>query len=147
VLVDRQGTPLAIWLTPANVHDGQLLTALVDAVEPIHRPRGQAGRPRKRPNKLHADKAYSSRANRRALRERGITPRIARPGIESTERLGRYRWVAERTLAWLGRFRRLAIRYERRADIHLAFLDLGCALLCFATLQHVGCCQALSVGN
>jgi transposase len=55
--------------------------------------------------------------------------------------------VIERTLAWLGRFRRLAIRYERRADIHLAFLDLGCALLCFATLQHVGCCQALSVGN
>jgi hypothetical protein len=53
----------------------------------------------------------------------------------------------ERTLAWLGRFRRLAIRYERRADIHLAFLDLGCALLCFATLQHVGCCQTLSVGN
>jgi hypothetical protein len=47
----------------------------------------------------------------------------------------------------LGRFRRLAIRYERRADIHSAFLDLGCALLCFATLQHVGCCQALSVGN
>ena len=147
MLVDRQGTPLAIWLTPANVHDGQLLTALVDAVEPIYRPRGQAGRPRKRPNKLHADKAYSSRANRRGLRERGITPRIARPGIESSERLGHYRWVVERTLAWLGRFRRLAIRYERRADIHLAFLDLGCALLCFVTLQHVGCCQALSVGN
>ena len=71
---------------------------------------------RKCPNKLHADKAYSSRANRRGLRERGITPRIARPGIESSERLGRYRWVVERTLAWLGRFRRLAIRYERRAD-------------------------------
>ena len=64
VLVDRQGTPLAIWLTPASVHDGQLLTALVDAVEPIYRPRGQAGRPRKRPNMLHAGKAYSSRANR-----------------------------------------------------------------------------------
>src|ERR1051326_3598937 len=104
-------------------------------------------RPRKRPNKLHADQAYSSRANRRALRERGITPRIARRGIESSERLGRYRWVVERTLAGLGRFRRLAIRYERRADIHLAFLDLGCALLFFATLQHVGCCQTLSVGN
>ena len=92
------------------------------------------------PAKLHADKAYSSRANRRALRVRGITPRIARPGIESSERLGRYRWVVERALAWLGRFRRLAIRYERRADIHLAFLDLGCALVCFNTLQHLGSC-------
>jgi transposase len=138
VVVDRHGTPLAIWLTPANVHDGQLLTALVDAIEPIHRPRGQAGRPRRRPDKLHADKAYSSRANRRALRVRGITPRIARPGIESSERLGRYRWVVERALAWLGRFRRLAIRYERRADIHLAFLDLGCALVCFNRCRGTG---------
>jgi len=54
--------------------------------------------------------------------------------------LGRYRWVVERALAWLGRFRRLAIRYERRADINLAFLDLGCALVCFNTLQHLGSC-------
>ena len=115
MLVDRRGTPLAIWLTPANVHDGQLLTALVDAVEPIHRPRGQA-RPCRRPDKLHADKAYSSRANRRAVRVRGITPGIARPGVESSERLGRYRWVVEPTRAWLGRFRRRAIRYERRAE-------------------------------
>jgi len=45
-----------------------------------------------------------------------------------------------RALAWLGRFRRLAVRYERRADIHLAFLDLGCALVCFNTLQHLGSC-------
>jgi transposase len=37
--------------------------------------------------------------------------------------------VVERTLSWLNRFRRLKIRYERRADIHLAFLQLGCALI------------------
>ena len=48
--------------------------------------------------------------------------------------------MVERALAWLGRFRRLAIRYERRADIHLAFLDLGCALVCFNTPQHLGSC-------
>ena len=71
---------------------------------------------------------------------RGITPRIARPGVESSQHLGRYRSVVERTLAWLGQYRRLAIRYERRADIHLAFLDLGCALVCFNTLQHLGSC-------
>jgi hypothetical protein len=35
---------------------------------------------------------------------------------------------------------RLAIRYERRGDVHLAFLDLGCALVCFDTLQHLGSC-------
>jgi transposase len=57
--------------------------------------------------------------------------RIARRGIESSQRLGRHRWVVERTLAWLNRYRRLTIRYERRADIHQAFLTLGCALICF----------------
>jgi transposase len=55
-------------------------------------------------------------------------------GIESSERLGRYRWVVERTLSWLNRFRRLKVRYERRADIHRAFLTLGCALICWRAL-------------
>jgi MFS family permease len=61
-------------------------------------------------------------------------PRIARRGIESSERLGRYRWVVERTLSWLNHFRRLKVRYERRADMHHAFLLLGCALICFRML-------------
>ncbi len=60
--------------------------------------------------------------------------RIARKGIESSQRLGRHRWVVERTFAWLNSFRRLTIRYERRADIHHAFLTLGCALICWNSL-------------
>jgi hypothetical protein len=59
------------------------------------------------------------------LRERGITPRIARRGIESGEKLGRYRWVVERTLSWMNRFRRLKVRYERRDDIHQAFSSIS----------------------
>ena len=59
----------------------------------------------------------------------------ARKGIEPKERPGRHRWVVERTLAWLTRYRRLAIRYERRDDIHAAFLSLGCSLICFNALQ------------
>jgi hypothetical protein len=66
------------------------------------------------------------------LRKRGIKCRIARKGIESSEKLGRHRWVVERTLlAWLAKYRRLTIRYERREDIHEAFLHLGCSLICF----------------
>jgi transposase len=61
--------------------------------------------------------------------------RIARKGTDSSARLGRHRWVIERTLAWLGQFRRLTIRYERRQDIHDAFLSLGCSLLCFNAIQ------------
>jgi transposase len=105
---------------------------LVDRIEPIQRPRG---RPRKRPDKLHADKAYDHPKHRQTLRDRGITPRIARKGVESSARLGRHRWVVERTLAWLSRYRRLRVRDERRADIHQAFLDLGCALICWNLLQ------------
>jgi transposase len=132
VLVDRGGTPLAVGLTGANVNDATTLEAMVDAVPPI---RGKLGRPRRRPDKLHADKAYNSAANRAALRRRHIIPRLARKGIESQERLGRYRWVAERTIAWLHLFRRLAMRYERRAAIHEAFLRLGVALICFNYLE------------
>ncbi|MFC6050304.1 transposase, partial [Methylobacterium hispanicum] len=93
---------------------------------------GRRGRPRRRPDKLHADKGYDHRRCRRECRARSITPRIARRGIKSRERLGRYRWIVERTLAWLARFRRLAIRYERRAELHLAFTTLACALICHA---------------
>jgi IS5 family transposase len=86
--------------------------------------------------KLHADKGYDYPRCRQALRRRGIIPRIARRGIESRERLGRHRWVVERTLSWLNRFRRLKVRYERRADIHQAFLALGCALICWRAVNN-----------
>jgi transposase len=106
------------------------LEEAVDAIEPIKRPRGRPGRPSKRPAKLHADKAYDFPRCREALRKRGIKVRISRRGIDSSERLGRHRWVVERTLAWLSRYRRLSVRYERRDDIHEAFLHLGCLLIC-----------------
>jgi transposase len=125
-LVDRTGKPLSIGLSAANCADSLTLAAMLDAVEPIKRP---LGRPRKRPDKLDADKGYDAQHCREECRARGITPRIARRGIESSERLGRYRWVAERTLAWLARYRRLRVRDERLAEIHLAFLQLGCALI------------------
>jgi len=126
VLVEREGIPLAVTLSGANVHDNQQLEATLDAVDPIRRPRG---RPRKRPQKLHADKGYDAAWCRQACRKRGIIPRIARRGIESSQRLGTHRWVVERTLSWLNRYRRLKVRYERRADIHQAFVELGCALI------------------
>ena len=108
---------------------------MVDAVEPIKRPAGSPGRPRKRPAKLHADKGYDFPRCRKALRQRGIKARIARRGVDTSERLGRHRWVVERTLAWLARYRRLVVRYGRRADIHEAFLHLGCSLICLNYLS------------
>lgn len=119
-------------LTAANVHDSVVFEELVDGIEPIKGPRG---RPRKRPEKLHADKAYDAKRCRAALGRRGIKVRIARKGIESSERLGKHRWVVERTLAWFSKYRRLTIRYERRDDIHEAFLSLGCSLICLNHLS------------
>ena len=97
----------------------------MDAVWPVRGSRGRAGLPRKRPAKLHLDKAYDYPRCRRALRRCGITPRIARRGVESRQRLGRYRYVVERSLAWLVGCRRLQVRYERRADVLLGFLHLA----------------------
>jgi len=69
------------------------------------------------------------------LRRRGIKSRIARRGKDTGERMGRHRWVVEWTLAWLAKYRRLAVRYERRADIHEAFLRLACSLICLNYLS------------
>ena len=131
-MVERGGLPLAAVLSGANVHDCRMLEAALDAVPALA---GRRGRPRRRPEKLHADKGYDFARCRAALRARGIQARIARRGVESSQRLGRHRWVVERTLAWLNRFRRLRVRYERRADIHQAFLTLGCALICAKQLH------------
>jgi transposase len=135
LVVDGAGIPLAVAHTAANVHDSKMLEELVDAIRPICGPRGRAGRPRKRPKKLHADKGYDFRRCREALRKRSIKIRIGRRRVDSSERLGQYRWVVERTLSWLNRYRRLKVRYERRADVHQAFLDLGCALICWNHMQ------------
>lgn len=123
VVVDTNGTPLAAVLSAANVHDSRMFVEVVDAIPFVYS--GRRGRSRFRPEKLHADKGYDFAFCRRALRERNILPRIARRGVESSERLGRFRWVVERTGAWLNQFRRLRIRWERRDDVHEAFLLIG----------------------
>lgn len=130
--MEGRGTPLAVELSAANQHDSTVFDTLLDAVPPVRQARG---RPRRRPAKLHADKGYDFGKCRRALRKRGIKSRIARRGVESSQRLGRHRWVVERTFAWLNRFRRLRVRYERRDDIHLAFTKLACALITFKAVK------------
>ena len=132
IVTDRAGIPLAARLTGANRHESAVFEDLIDGIPPIKTP---TGRRRTRPAKLHADKAYDIPRCRRALTRRRIKVRIARKGTEPKGRLGRHRWVVERTLAWLARYRRLTIRYERRDGIHEAFLSLGCSLICFNALH------------
>ena len=96
--------------------------ALADAIPVIP---GLPGRPRQRPRKLHTDKGYDFRRCREHLTRRSILARIARRGVESSEKLGQPRWVVERTHAWLAGFGKLHIRFERRLDTHYALLKLS----------------------
>ncbi|MDH6523382.1 transposase [Streptomyces sp. SAI-135] len=96
--------------------------------------RSRRGRRRRRPAKLHADKGYDYDHLRRWLRGRGIRHRIARKGIEFSNRLGRHRWTIERTMSWLAGCRRLHRRYERKAEHFLAFTGIACTLICYRRL-------------
>ena len=97
--------------------------------------RGKVGRPRQRPDRLTADRGYDSAGHRRQLRRRGITPEIARRKTDHGSGLGRHRWVVERTFARLHQFKRLLVRYDRRHDIHEAFLALACRVQIACKLQ------------
>ena len=130
-MVCGRGTPLAVSLTAANANDITQLLPLVDAVPPV---RGRRGRPRRRPKHLHGDRAYHSRRHRSELRRRRIQSRIARPKTPHGSGLGRRRWVVERTISWLHQPRRLRTRYDRRDDIHEAFLTLAAGLICLNLL-------------
>ena len=127
LLTDAGGIPLAATVTGANAHDVTQLLPLVEAIPPV---RGQRGRPRRRPLRLQGDRAYDSEPHRQALRKRGIQPVLAKRNTEHGSGLGVYRWVVERTVSWLHQLRRLRTRYERRHDIHEAFLTLGCIVIC-----------------
>lgn len=73
------------------------------------------------------------------LWHRRIEPCIAQRGQPHGSGLGKFRWVVERTLSWLHQFRRLRVRYELRADIHEAFMALGCAMICWNALSRGFC--------
>ncbi|WP_240653723.1 IS5 family transposase [Streptomyces sp. AcE210] len=131
VITDGQGIPLAVSLTGGNRNDVTQLLPLLDKIPPVA---GVVGRPRRRPDMLFADRGYDHDKYRRLLWQRGIRPVIAERGHPHGTGLGVFRWVVERTISWLHGFRRLRIRWERRDDIHEAFLGLA---TCVITHRHV----------
>jgi len=129
LIVDGQGTPLAVEHTGANVHDSEVAIALVDGILSIKQRRG---RPRKRPDEVLADRAYDAEEKiRQPLRQRGVTPLIAKRNTEHGSGLGKYRYAVEAAFAWLFNQRRLRLRYEKRDGLHQAFLIIGCFLICW----------------
>lgn len=104
------------------MHDSQSLEPLVRGIPPIRSRRGPRHR---RPEKLHADKSDDHDHLHRWLGRRGIRQRIPQKGVECSQRLGRHRWVVERTVSWLADRRTLHRRYKRRTEHFLAFVSIA----------------------
>ncbi len=133
LICDGNGTPFTVITTAANVNDVTQTLALVDGIPPVA---GRRGRPRRRPDALLGDKGYDSNPNRRELQNRRILPVISRKGSPNIAGLGQLRYVVEQTFALLHQFKRLAIRWERRLDLHDALVSLACGLICWRRLKN-----------
>ena len=116
-------------LSAANTHDSKLFEPLLETNPAVRGHRHHPGRPRRRPAKVHADKGYDYLRCRRYLHRRGIKVRIARRGTEDKTKLGRHRWVVQRTVTWLLRFKRLGLRYDRTQLTPRPLLTLACVLI------------------
>ena len=131
LITDASGIPLAASVTAANVNDVTEFAPLFNKVPPVA---GKVGHPRRGPDAVQGDLAYDSEPHRQGLRELGVEPVLPEKGIDDDAGLGETRWPVERTLSWAHQNRRLRIRYEKRADIHQAFLTLACIKICASAL-------------
>lgn len=135
VVVDGRGLPLGNYLHSASPAEVKLAETTLAAIRV--RRRHQAGRPRQKPLRVIADKAYDSDPLRKRLRRRGIElicphkKNRVRPATQDGRALRRYRrrWIVERTNAWLGNFRRLVVRYDRSLTIYGAFFHIACFMI------------------
>lgn len=132
VVVDGAGVPLGKHLDSASPAEVQLAEKTLAAIRVPTR-----GRPRQKPERMIGDKAYDSDPLRTRLRHRGIEliaphkRNRVRPPTQDGRALRRYRrrWIVERTLAWLGNFRRLVVRWDRSATIYQAFFHIACLMI------------------
>jgi len=134
VLADGQGIPLGVLLASASPHE---VTLAESTLEQVRVPRRQRGRPRMRPQRIVADRAYDSDPLRRRLWKRGIELIVPyrfwkrRQPFYDGRKLRRYRrrWKIERTIGWLGNFRRLQTRQDRILSVFSGFCHLACLLI------------------
>jgi len=135
VVVDGRGVPLGNYLhsaSPAEVRLAETTLATIRVGRSHH-----AGRPRQKPLRVIADKAYDSDPLRKRLQKQGIElvcphkRNRVRPATQDGRALRRYsrRWIVERTNAWLGNFRRLVVRYDRSLAIYGAFFHIACFMI------------------
>ena len=118
-------------MSGAQKHDVKLLEPTLDHIV-VKRPEGKNA-PKQH---LCGDKGYAGEPAREAIESRNYIPHIGQRGeeVQAKKRNARYkarRWVVERTLSWLNRFRKLLVRFEKKTSSHEALLELACALIVF----------------
>ncbi|WP_432211869.1 IS5 family transposase [Leptospira noguchii] len=128
ILTDRNGIPLAITLSGANVHDKHNVKETLNSILIF------SGRRKKKPKHLCLDKGYDFKDTEKLIRRRNIRPHIRRRGEKPL--IGKYngkprRWVVERTNSWHNRFRAILIRWERKSENYMASLYLASTIIVF----------------
>ncbi len=118
---------MAVVVTGANRHDSIVFEHLVDAIPAVP---GLSGRPRSRPDKLHADKGYDFARCRRHLRKRGISHELRAAASRRTIGSASIAGLLNALTPGLPRSASSVFVFERRLDIHLALLTLACAVIC-----------------
>ncbi len=128
--------PIGLAISGANTHDQKLLFETLDSV-PVPRPK----RSRRRQH-LCLDKGYDSEEIRRRACRRGYTPHLKSRGEEQSEKRTQgkraRRWVVERAASWLNRYRRILVRWEKKAANYLGLLHLVFAHVLWRNCRVVG---------
>ena len=137
-MTDADGIPLVVRTGPANQPDADLALAMLDAIPPCA---GSKGRPRRRPKAFQGDGAYGIKVVIAAVVQRRVRSLLAPYGKARKEHgsgLGETRYVVERSLSWMGSFRRLKLCYERFGEHFPAFHELAACLICANRIKQLG---------
>jgi putative transposase len=128
ILTDGNGIPFSAIVEKANRNDFKLTRSTLFSPV-IQRPLPSE----KAPQHLYLDKGYDYPEVDEIVAAFGYTAHISRRGQtpDKMEQIPKYRWVVERTHAWLNNFRRVLIRWEKKVDNYLSFLHFACAWICF----------------
>ena len=131
MLTEASGVPVGVAVDGANRNDHKMLAATVESI-PITRPAPS----RRRPQGLCLDKGYDYDEARDLVQAFGYTAHIRARGEEAQaiKREAGFRarrWVVERTHSWLNRFRRVLVRWEKKAANYLALLHLVFAVITY----------------
>jgi transposase len=122
----------------ANVHDTKLLKQTIEAIV-VDRPKPT----KKKPQNLCLDAGYDNPTGRKAVEESHYVPHIRSIRDEKPVPRGRRkhkprRWVVERLMGWLSKFRAILVRYDKNSFNYLGIIQLACALFWFRRLHQMG---------